>query len=63
MKPELKLNEYGEVVDITSSYNRVVGNIFMDDNDRYRFRRLPFTARLSDEEEIQLAFILDELNN
>lgn len=63
MKPELKLNEYSEVVDITSTYNRVVGNIFMDDTDRYRFRRLPFTTRLSDEEEIQLAFILDELNN
>lgn len=63
MKPELKMNDNLEIVDISSSYNRVLGFVYTDENDTYRFRRLPFTSRLSDEEEIQLAFILDELNN
>lgn len=63
MKPELKLTEDMKVIDIGSSYHRVVGGLFNREDDSVYFRRAPFTARLTEEEEIQIAFILDEINN
>ena len=63
MKPELKLTGDMKVVDIASSYQRTVGQLFLREDESVYFRRAPFTTRLTDEEEIQIAFILDEINN
>lgn len=63
MKPEFKLTEDMKVVDIGSSYHRVLGGLFYREDGSVYFRRAPFTTRLTDEEEIQIAFILDEINN
>lgn len=57
----LKISEGSKVVDISSGYGRVVGNLFKNDYGYY-FRRSPFTAKLNIDEEIQVCYILDELN-
>lgn len=51
----------GKIVDIDSGYDRVVGSIHKNDHGYY-FRRSPFTCKLSVDEEIQVCYIMDELN-
>lgn len=58
----LKISEGSKIVDIDSGYDRVVGNLFKNDYGYY-FRRSPFTARLTVDQEIEVCYILDTLNN
>ncbi len=57
----LKISEDSKIVDIDSGYDRVIGNLFKNDYGYY-FRRSPFTARLTVDEEVQVCYILDTLN-
>lgn len=58
----LKISEDSKIVDIDSGYDRVVGNLFKNDYGYY-FRRSPFTAILTVDEEIEVCYILDMLNS
>lgn len=58
----LKISEDSKIVDIDSGYDRVVGNLFKNDYGYY-FRRSPFTAKLTVDEEVQVCYILDMLNS
>ena len=57
----LKLTEDMRIVDI-EGYNRLVGYLFTKDDGSIYFRKAPFTTKLSVEEEIQVCYIVDELN-
>lgn len=57
----LKISE-GKIIDLDSGYNHVIGTIHLNDYGYY-FRRSPFTSRLTIDEEVQVCYIMDELNN
>jgi hypothetical protein len=57
----LKLTEDMKIIDI-DRYNRLVGYLFPREDGSIYFQKAPFTTKLSVEEEIQICFIVDELN-